>query len=296
MPRSVVDLMVKEPSKPERNQGPQSSWTEEEDVDPEKAKQWLEVNKVNRRYRDPLANRYARDMAEGRWVFTGHTIKFNINGELIDGQHTLRAVIKSGVTIRQNVTRGLPLGAASCIDLGASRTLSDQLTILGYSNPSILSPGARLAFLWAHKRLSLRVETVSGPEVQEFLRENPELADAAQFASTVRCVILPGVVCAATWRFIHLGHYQSLVHEFFRDLATMRTDGNGDPKLALLRRLTRAREFRERLKTPQFLYGVVRAFNDCYLEKELHRMQLPSGRAAGNIPSIILPGGEVWEE
>lgn len=295
MPRSAVDLMVKEPSKPELNQHPDPVTTIET-VDPKTAQCWLELNKVNRRYRDELAKRFARDMAEGRWLLTGEPIQFNIDGFLIDGQHTLSAIVKSGVTLRINVTRGLSREAQSCINIGVSRTLSDQLTILGYSSPSILSPGARLAFLWTHKRLSLRVESVSGPEIQEFLCENPELADAAQFASTVRCVILPGVVCAATWRFIKLGHYQSLVHEFFRDLATMRTDGDGDPKSALLRRFILAREHRERLKTPQFLYAVVRTFNDCYLERELHRMQLPSGRAAGNIPSIILPGGEVWEE
>lgn len=296
MPRPTVDFMATEPSKPELNQWPQTPIATIENVDPGTAQRWLEKNKVNRKIRAPLVARYARDMAGRRWRITGQSLAFDIHGNLIDGQHRLKAIVKSGVTLSFAIIRGLPPEARAYIDVGAKRTLTDQFTILGYQNPSILAAGARLALLWTSKQLSLRVESVSDLEVQEFLRDNPSLVDAAKFTATSRCVILPAVVCAATWRFIDLGHYQSVVHEFFSDLATMHTDGDGDPKLALLRRLTRAREFHERLKTPQFLYAVVRAFNGCYLDEELYKMQIPSGRSAMNIPPVVLPGGEMWEE
>lgn len=297
MRQPAPDVMVTGPEKPERSEYyPQAPATTIETVDPATAERWLRRNKANRRLRPPVVDRYARDMAAGRWGLTGQSIEFNTEGELIDGQHRLRALVKSGVTLPFTVMWGLPTEAQAYMDVGVKRTLSDQFRILGYENHSVLARGARLALLWTSKQLSLRVESVSDLEIQEFLRGNPSLIDAARFTTTVRCVILPAVVCAATWRFIDLGHYESTVHEFFRDLALMRTDGDGDPKLALLRRLTRAREFHERLKTPQFLYAVVRAFNDCYIEEQLHRMVLPSGRSAMNIPPVILPGGEVWED
>ena len=71
-------------------------------VSPEMATKWLEKNIVNRRIRDYKVNAYARDMKNGDWRLNGEAIVFNKSGQLVDGQHRLNAIAKSGVTVSRS--------------------------------------------------------------------------------------------------------------------------------------------------------------------------------------------------
>lgn len=107
------------------------------DVTPALAKRWLDNNVRNRRVREDVVNAYARDMVNGRWVYTHQGIAFNDRDELIDGQHRLHAVILSGLAaVRMMVTFGLPsqiegqeMTTMDAVDRGATRSVADQLKI-----------------------------------------------------------------------------------------------------------------------------------------------------------------------
>ena len=81
----------------------------------------------NRNRKPNVVAKYASDMAGGRWVDTHEPIAMSVDGNLIDGQHRLAAVIESGcsqyfwlaVYDTQQTARGLP------IDCGAVRTTAD---------------------------------------------------------------------------------------------------------------------------------------------------------------------------
>lgn len=113
--------------------GVRSQWIE---VKPAKARQWLENNFRNRPLSDDVVAAYARDMAVGVWVATHQGIAFNDRDELIDGQHRLHAIVRSGVTVRMMVTFGLASEIAGremttmdAVDRGRTRSVSDQLRI-----------------------------------------------------------------------------------------------------------------------------------------------------------------------
>lgn len=124
--------------------GVRSQWM---DVDPATAKRWLENNFRNRSIDDDVVNAYARDMTNGVWVPTHQGIAFNDRDELIDGQHRLRAILRSGTTIRMMVTFGLPSAIAGkemttmdAVDRGRTRSVADQLKIQhGLANGSIIA-------------------------------------------------------------------------------------------------------------------------------------------------------------
>lgn len=110
-----------------------SQWME---VTPALAQRWLRNNFRNRPVSDDVVTSYARDMAAGQWVATHQGIAFNDRDELIDGQHRLLAVVKSGRTIRMMVTFGLPskingkeMTTMDCVDRGRTRSVADQLKI-----------------------------------------------------------------------------------------------------------------------------------------------------------------------
>lgn len=254
-------------------------------VDPLTANRWLSRNSENHRNaRDVVVAKYAADMAAGRWCLTGAPIQFDTNGTLLDGQHRLKAIIKSGVTIPMFVVEGLPAEAESYMDVGAKRTLADQFGIARYPNRAVVAAGARLAFAWATDRLGDRMENLSDAEVREFVVANPSLIDAAAFTKTTPGPLASSAVCAATWRLIDSGHSRSQVHEFFRAIAELRSNGPGDPKHALISRIQRARQVRERVKSTAVLSMIVRAFNAEYLGNPLHRMQLTT-----EVPRIVAP-------
>lgn len=122
--------------------GSRSQWME---IDPAKAQFWLEKNFRNRPINPDVVAAYARDMLNGVWVATHQGVAFNDRDELIDGQHRLRAIILSGLTVRMMVTFGLPskingkeMTTMDCVDRGRTRSVADQLKIQhGMKNGSI---------------------------------------------------------------------------------------------------------------------------------------------------------------
>lgn len=73
--------------------------------------------------------RLAEQMRCGHWLLTHQGVAFDCDGHLIDGHHTLWAVLMSGVTIDLMVTRNLRREAIRVIDTGKSRSLQDRLTL-----------------------------------------------------------------------------------------------------------------------------------------------------------------------
>lgn len=117
------------------------------DVDPGLAAHWLQNNFVNRPLSQDVVDSYARDMANGQWVQTHQGVAFNDKDHLIDGQHRLHGIIKSGVTVRMMVTFGLPskikgkeMTTMDAVDRGKQRSVADQLKIQhGMRNGSVIA-------------------------------------------------------------------------------------------------------------------------------------------------------------
>lgn len=101
------------------------------EVTPKLAAQWLRMNKKNRPLSGPTVDHYASQVHKGSWELTGDTIKFNGDGDLIDGQHRLRAIIQAGKPIKTLIVRGVPSTAFDRLDTGRTRNLRDVLALDG---------------------------------------------------------------------------------------------------------------------------------------------------------------------
>lgn len=102
------------------------------EITPETAAKWLESNaEFNRKLRQSVVDRYARDMLNGEWNLTHQGIAFDTKGRLIDGQHRLAAVAKAGVSVKMTVVRDAPAGAFDHVDIGLGRTTADVLKAQG---------------------------------------------------------------------------------------------------------------------------------------------------------------------
>jgi hypothetical protein len=109
-----------------RATAPKERW---ESVSPKKALSYLKKNfKDNRNLRKLHVDRLSNDMRDGRWAphALDTRIAFDTDGRLIDGQHTLRAIIESGKTIDLRIMYECDPSIVWLLDQSvATRTVSD---------------------------------------------------------------------------------------------------------------------------------------------------------------------------
>lgn len=100
-------------------------------ITPETAKAFLLKNTANRSLRPLAVSEYAAEMKTGGWVLGCDAIGFDRNGTLINGQHRLNALVKSGLSAEFIVARDLPVKSIDALDIGKRRLLHERLTIAG---------------------------------------------------------------------------------------------------------------------------------------------------------------------
>jgi hypothetical protein len=247
-------------------------------VDPDVARRWLEANTHNRNTRQFVVNQYARDMAAGQWRFTGEAIKFAHDGTLLDGQHRLLAVVKSGATVSMLVINNLPLEAQDVMDSGIKRQALDGLKLAGYKNTSILQAAARIALALDANRMSreaTKINSFSNVEIHQFVGDNnPAFAEAAQMAAHYkeRIDAPPSVLAYCWWSCSALSAEATAA--FFESIANAATYGAGDPRSALIRRIQTARRNNERLSQMAYLSLFLRTWNAWRKGQEIGRLQI----------------------
>jgi hypothetical protein len=101
-------------------------YTITEYITPERAQFYLEKNKTNRKVSWAAVGALAYDMATGAFVMTEQGIAFDANGGLVDGQHRLHAIIRSGRAQTMRVTFNAPSIEAPR-DRGRIRAIGDFL-------------------------------------------------------------------------------------------------------------------------------------------------------------------------
>jgi hypothetical protein len=165
-------------------------------VTPEMAEQLLADRGPNRNVSGSVINKYARDMAAGRWRLNGQTIKLSVDGRLLDGQHRLEAAKKAKRAFPAIIVDGLPDSILSSLDIGRRRAMSDVLRERGESNTIILASGLR--WLWMIKNeviLAANSSPTSG-ELLELLELEPEIRISLKQVTAIRDIMGSGIAAA----------------------------------------------------------------------------------------------------
>lgn len=94
----------------------------EMEVTPEQAREWLQSKRRNRTFSPKQVALYARMMREGAWVSrTNEAVAFDDSGQLVDGEHRLRAVLACGQAIKMAVA----FGCNAHIGIARTRSVAD---------------------------------------------------------------------------------------------------------------------------------------------------------------------------
>lgn len=115
------------------NQSPPDDGVVEENMEitPALASDMLKGNVNNRTMRQYVVEAYARDMVNGNWTYTGDAIRLDKDGNVLDGQHRLAAVVLANKAFYTKVIKGLPANARSAIDTGVPRNAADVFRMEG---------------------------------------------------------------------------------------------------------------------------------------------------------------------
>lgn len=253
-------------------------------VTPDMAARWLGRNTRNRVIRQVVVDRYARDMSSGMWRLDGNPIRFAPDGTLLDGQHRLAAVIKSGITITTAVAQGISADAQAVMDSGRARTSGDMFAIDGEKHAHILAAAARLGLMVEAHDFSSSGGKYSHDEIARFVADNPDLrfsCDLAQkVARKVECA--PSMIA---YTCMILGRIDRFAAANFWVAAAEKVGlAAGDPVLALTDRFAEARRRGEKLRRDAYLSAIYRAWNYRRAGKPMRLLKIKSATGLISIP------------
>lgn len=235
-------------------------------VTPDMAREFLGHNVKNRPLKPRKIADYARDMAAGRWFMTGESIKFDIHGNMLDGQNRCHAVIRADVTVEMMVTRNLQPEAQLHMDAGGKRTNGDQLQLAGFTYSGTIATIAAAWTgwqngLWKNAGAQAAAPSLTHSESLQFARDHPEVEGAAKLAKQVTKVLrLPAGVVGATFMITSEIDPQAAA-TFFDQIANLETTGYGDPIATLLKTVQQSSSNTRGFRQGEAFYLLIRTWN-----------------------------------
>lgn len=92
---------------------------------PQMAQSLIEINTSNRTIRPSHVRSIAEAMRRGEWMLSPQGISISNEGVVLDGQHRLKGVIASGISVPMIIWRDVDPATFPILDRGVGRTLSD---------------------------------------------------------------------------------------------------------------------------------------------------------------------------
>lgn len=250
-------------------------------ITPEIASEWLTRNKSNRQVKMGVVNNYVKQMQAGQWKEnTGESIKFDDKGNLIDGQHRLHAIIRSGKSISMEVKTDMDWNTRKVIDTGTKRVAADLLAMEGYSNPMILAATAKFVLMfklgkysWAanNKGQSSQRVYVSNQDILKYVKDNSENLDEIirDFQKTAKGFKYLTVSLMAGLYILYSEKSQRYAEEFFEKLTKGDSLSVTNPIFLLRERLIRDKTAKRKMMLLERLGLCVLAWNAFRESKKL---------------------------
>lgn len=245
-------------------------------ITPGTASELMARNTNNRRIKNRKIANYSRDMAAGKWNEDASDIKFDKDGQLLDGQNRLLACVEADVPFPTLVRTGLDPAARDHVDTGAARTIGDAFRMHGVTDQHNIAAAVSLRNRWdalIEQQVPINrsynvVPALTHQEALTYLAEHPSLDKMRNVGQAVQAQIARGIprsVLIAWASMIGESDEQEARH-FATRLITGESTGTGDPVFAFTRYLALAQApkiagNRDRNSAMRHLYAGVKAWN-----------------------------------
>lgn len=256
---------------------------------PELAAEYLtHVPERQRNQSERTVDRYASDLLADQFPFTGDPIRFNVDGELIDGQHRCTAVVESGIPYVVLVIRGLGQEIIRSLDGGRSRKFPDDLKIHGYSNHTALAAITGRVWHWEHgnygymgvpfvQHAIYANTTPTRAQLWTTLQEHPELPEVTTHAQRLHSYIpnAPASVIGLAWWLFGLADVDAREKFFYELVQGPSVNGPEYAVTVLHRTLTRRLPQSEEREGHIWLAYIIKAYNAWAEGRSISHLRMP---------------------
>lgn len=180
--------------------------TEVREITPDIAKQMLKRNANNRKCSEAHVSFLSKEMINDNWLFDGQPIRFSEGGTLLDGQHRLSAVVKSGKAQKFLILTGIHSDAFKVMDTGKYRSAADAFKVNGVEYYSVVSGAAR--FILNHKKGrngESGSNRISNSDLLEWYEDNKLIIEMAKesdkLSSSFSRILPPSYITALLFLF-----------------------------------------------------------------------------------------------
>jgi len=255
-------------------------------IGPELAGQYIEGMSKNRNISQRDVESLARAMKQGLWrEDAGDPIRLNSDGQMIDGQHRMWAIVESGCEFPFLVIRGIDNATQMIMDTGRSRRLSDQLRIQGEASPSELASAISLYSGWLNERMLVRGggrnKKIMVPEGVAILEQYPQLRESVLIGKPLARTVKGG---SGRWAAIHCVLSAIDADDaaaFFGQIQTGENLSANSPVMALRKRLADDALAIRKLAIREYTALVFKAWN---AYREGRNVRILSWRPGGAAP------------
>lgn len=158
--------------------------TEVRNISPEVAKEMLRRNSKNRNLSEKHCEFLSKEMIIGNWMFDGQPIRFSTSGTLLDGQHRLNAVVKSGTTQQFLIVTGIESEAFKVMDTGKMRSASDVFMINGIKNSVSAAATTKCIMNYLLEDFTIKSRfKISNTEIVDYYNSNKGIAECVTRAA-----------------------------------------------------------------------------------------------------------------
>lgn len=232
---------------------------------PAKASEILKNNKKNRHMRGRLLDHYVRQIQDGAWETNGEAVQLAHNGNLLNGQHRLEAIVKANKSVKLLVVRGLDESVRSTIDIGHGRSVGDVLKMEGIEATygSRLAAAVAIVLKFRKGKFIDTKQRMTPREAMDFIASNKDIQKSLHMVVNQRYQLcMPSVIVACHFLFSRIDRYKA--EDFFDKFATGKNLGSHSPILKIRGQMERMRaeKFSRRANAKPFLYLMCAAFDD----------------------------------
>lgn len=244
------------------------------------SKEFLDSRRENQRSLNP---RHIAEIADamlmGRWRYNGESIKFDINGYMVDGQHRCAGAIKAGKSFISDIVYGLSDDAYYTINYKQKqRSMGDILKTEGEQNTCRLAAALAWNIAYNAKTISSsgKKANISPDAIQisAELRHHPNMRDSSFYVG--KCRHLMGAGPLAFLHYLFSKKDSVMADKFFDQLSTGENISKTNPVL-YIRKVLQEDKIQNKAKLPigEKMAYIIKGWN-----------VLRNGKVASSVSSI----------
>jgi len=229
-----------------------------------------------------------REIIKGNWALNGDAIRQDVLGNIIDGQHRLKACIRSKISIETLFVKGLPSDSITTIDIGQrARRNSDVLEMsmgkkIKYA--SVIASTCKFVRSFNNKVFSPSSVNkdshvyMSGADFLEWVSIHDDIFDSVEDSMRIRSngdkLLITSVFCGLKYIFDNLNLEKSNL--FFQQLS----DGVGlkstDTIYTLRKKIISSKTSNTRINHKSLVLMICRCWNAFVKGQSITRLYVPS--------------------